>query len=290
MQANYGHILALSLSLFLAGCCGIQGHVNEVDANGNVVVPIAGAEVTFRRANGSTRRATTNQAGHYRRWLTGGNYFISVNHIGHASYDSAPSTVSTPVLGLRTRNIQLNRLSGTTVVVVRHAERADGSTNSNLAPDSNSEGIGVGRAERLGTIAANANADAVYVTGFCRTAQTGQPAAIAQGVSLQVQGTDMLGNCDPEITVNRVALPASANTASGLANRILSQNVGDVVLVVGHSNTVPGIVQALSGTSVCPTFIAFDGNQCHIASNEFDHMFVVNVPASGTPTVTHQTY
>ena len=93
MQANYGHILALSLSLFLAGCCGIQGHVNEVDANGNVVVPIAGAEVTFRRANGSTRRATTNQAGHYRRWLTGGNYFISVNHIGHASYDSAPSTV-----------------------------------------------------------------------------------------------------------------------------------------------------------------------------------------------------
>jgi hypothetical protein len=44
------------------------------------------------------------------------------------------------------------------------------------------------------------------------------------------------------------------------------------VLVVGHSNTVPDIVKALSGTAVSA-----------IADPEYDHIFVIVIPASGSP-------
>jgi len=44
------------------------------------------------------------------------------------------------------------------------------------------------------------------------------------------------------------------------------------VLVVGHSNTVPEIVKALSGITV-PA----------ITDAEYDHIFVVVIPATGSP-------
>jgi hypothetical protein len=44
------------------------------------------------------------------------------------------------------------------------------------------------------------------------------------------------------------------------------------VVVVGHSNTVPAIVEALSGRKVAP-----------ISDAEYDHLFIVTIPPDGSP-------
>jgi ketosteroid isomerase-like protein len=69
----------------------------------------------------------------------------------------------------------------------------------------------------------------------------------------------------------------SATYAHDLAQEILTKDRGKNVLVVGHSNTVPEIVKALSGVTVPP-----------IADAEYDHIFVVVVPESGAPRVTQE--
>jgi hypothetical protein len=56
------------------------------------------------------------------------------------------------------------------------------------------------------------------------------------------------------------------------AREILTRHAGESVLVVGHSNTVPQIVQALSGRAVA-----------EMTEEEYDHLFVVVVPPQGVP-------
>ena len=188
------------------------------------------------------------------------------------------------------------KTSGTTVVLVRHAEREDNSTNTNLDPDRDNEGVGVSRALDLGSIAVIANVAAVYVTQFCRTAQTGQPTTLAYDLPLQVQRFDGssggLDDCDPLITARVELLPLTVDSSAVLASRILTRHAGDVVLVVGHSNTVPEIVEALGAPSLCPTFFPPRANgTCRISSGEFDNLFVVTVPfGPGEVSVTRQKY
>jgi hypothetical protein len=64
-------------------------------------------------------------------------------------------------------------------------------------------------------------------------------------------------------------LRANANTALLIAK--IKSHPNDVVLVIGHSNTVPAILKALTGVDVS------------IADNEYDNLFVV-VPSTGTMT------
>ena len=55
---------------------------------------------------------------------------------------------------------------GTTVIVVRHAEKVDHSTNPNLSPE------GFERAERLSNLLRYTNVKALFATQFKRTQQT----------------------------------------------------------------------------------------------------------------------
>ena len=59
----------------------------------------------------------------------------------------------------------------TTFLIVRHAERADASANTNLSQP------GVERAAALAEVAREAGVTAVYSTDYCRTAQTAQPSS-----------------------------------------------------------------------------------------------------------------
>lgn len=58
--------------------------------------------------------------------------------------------------------------------------------------------------------------------------------------------------------------------AQYLAGLIRSRHAGEAVLVVGHSNTVPAIVAALSGHEVAP-----------IDDDEYDRLYLVALPADG---------
>lgn len=106
----------------------------------------------------------------------------------------------------------------TTVVLVRHAERLTEGQDPELSP------IGVAHAERLAEILERATIAAIYASEAQRTQQTAAAVARATGITPQV---------------------IEADKHKRLLRRLKWRHRGDVVLVVGHSNTVPLIADGL---------------------------------------------
>ena len=140
----------------------------------------------------------------------------------------------------------------TTVVVVRHAEK---STDDPRDPSLSA--AGQERANALTAVLKDAGVSDIYVTQYKRTRQTAEPLAQQLGIA---------------IAERPVSATNSATYAHDLAREILTRSAGKSVLVVGHSNTVPDIVAALSGRTI-PA----------MTDAEYDHIFIVVIPASGTP-------
>lgn len=132
------------------------------------------------------------------------------------------------------------------VFLVRHAERADAGGPSQSDPELSE--IGRARAQSLAATLDDAGISAIYVTEYKRTKDTAAPLAKALGVAAAV---------------------VSANDQAGLLER-LGSGSGNA-LVVGHSNTLPKIMQALG---VSPPAIADD---------EYDNLFIVIPSSAGKP-------
>lgn len=119
---------------------------------------------------------------------------------------------------------------GTVVVVVRHAEKAtDDPRDPSLSE------AGRARAAALAERLANTPPDAVFSTQYRRTRDTAAPTAASAGVDVQVRPVDAAN---------------AATHAADLARELHALPAGSTALVVGHSNTVPGIVAAVSGQPV----------------------------------------
>lgn len=179
--------------------------------------------------------------------------------------------------------------SVTTVVLVRHAEKLIG-PNPLLAPE------GRQRAEALVEVVSDAAVAGVYATNLCRTALTAEPLALELGVSIRVQTvTDSGGLEECGLAAPLAPLPAAVDSAEALADEILSAQRGHVVVAVGHSNTVPALLEAFGLESLCPgTFPLADG-ECRIPDtapdDEYHHLFVVEVPRwIGAPRLIHARY
>lgn len=134
----------------------------------------------------------------------------------------------------------------TTIFLVRHAEKADQTDSSPLTDR------GKARADKLAELLRDANVQAVFSTAFVRTRETARP--LAERRNLPVQTYDAKD--------------------AGFAKTLLKAHVGQRVLVVGHSNTIPKLVNTLAGT-----------NLPNLADTEYDGLFVVTVPKTGPPTV-----
>ncbi|GAB5553033.1 MAG: hypothetical protein Sapg2KO_26240 [Saprospiraceae bacterium] len=106
----------------------------------------------------------------------------------------------------------------TKIYFVRHAEKADDGTRD---PDLNAKGKA--RAENLAKVLADAGIDAIYSTPYKRTMQTGQP--LADALQLEIQSYN-----------------PSSNT---VIFDIIANNPGATILVVGHSNTTPALINQL---------------------------------------------
>ena len=111
------------------------------------------------------------------------------------------------------------------VLVVRHAEKVDNSTDPVLSA------AGTARAEALAEALADAKVEHVIVSQRQRTRLTAAPLMQARG--LPAGG-------------GRVRQRHEAPTWRNVAAAVRRQS-GKVVLVVGHSNTVPALVHALGG-------------------------------------------
>jgi broad specificity phosphatase PhoE len=129
------------------------------------------------------------------------------------------------------------------VYLVRHANIPQGEDDPSLT------GAGKDRSQALSRLLKNADIKAIYTSEARRTRQTAQPLADALGVRPTV-----VPNGDPAATVAKIQ----------------ADHADDVVLVVGHSNTVPDMIgRWAQGAS--PT----------INSDEFDKIFVVIPEGSG---------
>jgi broad specificity phosphatase PhoE len=147
----------------------------------------------------------------------------------------------------------------TVVIVVRHAEKSAGQED-----DPSLSAAGVERSKVLIDAVAGANVNAVYSTQYKRTYQTAQPLAAKLGINVTefpIDGSNV------------------ATYGSSIATEIMWKHKGQTVVVVGHSNTVPQIVQALGGKAVQS-----------LTDAQYDRMFIVIVPASGSARVIEARY
>lgn len=139
----------------------------------------------------------------------------------------------------------------TVVIVVRHAEKAaDGGDDPGLSE------AGLKRAQELVELAEEAGVNAVYTTQFKRSQDTAKPLAARLSVPVT------------PVEINR---ENAAGYPAKLAKDVLAKHAGQTVLVIGHSNTVPAIVEAFGAKRPA----AIDD------ATEFDRVFVLVVPKSG---------
>jgi broad specificity phosphatase PhoE len=107
------------------------------------------------------------------------------------------------------------------------------------------------RAQELRHVVEDTGIQAVYASELCRTQQTVEDTATALG-----------------LTVNAVAQHAADGAANvdDLVNQVNSNNTGQKVLIAGHTDTVPMIIEKLGGGAIDP-----------ITGNEFDNLYVVTI-------------
>lgn len=135
-------------------------------------------------------------------------------------------------------------VSQVTVIFTRHAEKAAAQPKDPALSDA-----GQKRAQLLASMFADAGVTAIFVTEYQRTQQTAAPLAA-------------------RVHVKPVVIPAS--DTAGLIKAIRDLKSG-VVVVIGHSNTVPAIITGLGGPAVT------------ISDPEYDNLFVLTVgPAQGS--------
>ena len=138
------------------------------------------------------------------------------------------------------------------IYLVRHAEKvavADVvAPNDPRDPPLTSEGEA--RAEMLADALAQARVTQIWSTDTIRTRDTAAP--LADRLNLQVQLYD-------------------ASDLDGFASRLLEQS-GETVLVVGHSNTTPNLVEALGG----------DGGTPIVEKSEYDRLYVFDPQTNKT--------
>ena len=141
----------------------------------------------------------------------------------------------------------------TTFILVRHAETTGSGSNPNLSTD------GQARATRLSQMLDKVKLNAVYSSNFKRTTQTAQPTATAKGLSVTIYDPTDPGN---------------------IASQVLNNYPLGAVLIVGHSNTIPELLNVLLGSNAYPD----------IPESEYDNLFIVHVSAIGEATMTHLKY
>jgi len=139
----------------------------------------------------------------------------------------------------------------TTLIFVRHAEKA-----ALPADDPGLSEAGVRRAAELARQLVDADVvpgvgvDAVYATSYRRTVDTAKPVADALNIPLMTY---------------------DAADTEAIIESILKDFKGKIILVVGHSNTVPEMIANMGASKNVPP----------IAENEYDNIYLVTIPWFG---------
>jgi broad specificity phosphatase PhoE len=139
--------------------------------------------------------------------------------------------------------------NSTTVVVIRHAEKELGSiVDPPLSEAGSARAVLLAR--MFGDAGAPGRVSAIYVSPTLASRLTAAPLAARLGLTPVV---------------------VSARDPRELARRVLREHPGGRVILVGHADTVPEIVAALSDEKDIPP----------LADREYGVMYIVSVPRIG---------
>jgi len=137
----------------------------------------------------------------------------------------------------------------TTIIFVRHAEK--------VAVQDDDPSLSVAGKRRVAELTRQlvdadvvAGIDAIYATPFKRSQETVQP--IADALSLPIRAYD-------------------AEDTNQVLKKILRKHKGKIILVVGHSNTLPILIANLGASKKVP----------RIAEGEYDNIYIVSIPWFG---------
>ena len=137
----------------------------------------------------------------------------------------------------------------TTVIFVRHAEKA--------AMPADDPGLSPAGQRRVAELTRQlvdadvvAGVDAVYSTPYRRTEETARP--LADALSLPINTYD-------------------AADTEAIMERIVKVHKGKVILVIGHSNTLPALIGNMGASKRVP----------EIAEDEYDNIYIVSIPWFG---------
>jgi 2,3-bisphosphoglycerate-dependent phosphoglycerate mutase len=126
----------------------------------------------------------------------------------------------------------------TVIYLIRHAEKADASADPDLSA------AGLTRANNWAVIFEDVTFDAFYSTDYKRTKQTIQPTATRDGKTV-------------------VLYNPSTFTLAG----VVAAHPGKNIFIVGHSNTIPALINTYIGSNVYPD----------MAESEFGNLYKVTV-------------
>ena len=137
----------------------------------------------------------------------------------------------------------------TTIIFVRHAEK-----DTSVAGDPPLSELGQKRAAELTRQLVDADViagvDAIYATPFRRTQETARP--LADALDLPISTYD-------------------ASDTEDVLKMILEDHKGEIVVVIGHSNTLPVLIANLGASKQVP----------RIDEDEYDNIYVISIPWFG---------
>ena len=140
-----------------------------------------------------------------------------------------------------------------TYILVRHAEKEQGVKNPNLTEK------GAARAKELARTLEHISLDGIFSSNYNRTLATAQPIATANKLETIVYNPSNL---------------------SEFKEQLLSEYPNGSVLIVGHSNTTPDLINLLMG----------ENRLAHLREKEYDDLFVVTISGQEKPRLLRLTY
>ncbi|HET7463922.1 MAG TPA: histidine phosphatase family protein [Longimicrobium sp.] len=148
----------------------------------------------------------------------------------------------------------------TVIILVRHGEK---DRSNPLAANPDLTEAGRRRARDLERVIRRRHVNAIITTHLKRAAETAQPSAESFHLTPEVYHANGDGKA----------------TGQAMAEMIRARHMGQTVLVVGHSNTVPATIEALGGPKI---------NE--ICDSSFSNLFMLVLYPNRAPRFTHTHY
>ncbi|MGB3465750.1 MAG: histidine phosphatase family protein [Cyclobacteriaceae bacterium] len=166
----------------------------------------------------------------------------SVIFLAEAQSEKSKNKKSKTAVGKKNKPVAKRKI--TTFILTRHAEKDDdGTKNPNLSA------VGIKRAFRLSKVLSMTKVDKVISTPYKRTMQTMKH--VARDAEVEIEPYDYK---DKDLLKN-----------------LLKKSKGQTIVISGHSNTTPALVNKLIGTE----------KYQQLEENDYDKIFIVSCTRIG---------